>query len=195
MLTCAYCLLQLTNRLGCSGAVHVAADLSFDPDPNVVVSGTVSAIESLLRSAAAELSMRRFVYTSSTTGLYYPTSNTPYVISSDMWNNKAIEQAWQPPPYETDRALAVYGASKAQAEQAMFRFAREEKPGFTVNSVIPNTNFGPLLSPAKQPPPSSAKWILNIYKDDLFPTLPGVGLLPPRTMSPFDSFRQALTFQ
>lgn len=33
------------SNAGCSGVVHVAAIMTFDPDPNVVVGGTVASVE------------------------------------------------------------------------------------------------------------------------------------------------------
>lgn len=41
-----------------------------------------------------------------------------------------------------DRVWAVYGASKTQGEQAAWQFVKENKPSFTVNTILPNANFG-----------------------------------------------------
>lgn len=45
---------------------------------------------------------------------------------------------------EPERAWAVYGASKAQSEQAAWKFMDEKKPHFVFNSILPNANFGPV---------------------------------------------------
>lgn len=47
-------------------------------------------------------------------------------------------------PSESERAWAVYGASKAQAEQAAWDFMKEQRPHFVFNSILPNANFGPV---------------------------------------------------
>lgn len=125
--------------------------------------------------------MRRFVYTSSTNAAYNnPGPNKPYRINADLWNDDAIKAAWAPPPYERDRSINVYGASKAQAEQAMFKFAKQDSSKIAVNSVIPNTNFGPMLVPGIKYEPSTARWILNICREGKLPEIAGLGLLPPR---------------
>ena len=48
------------------------------------------------------------------------------------------------PDSNRDRVWAVYGASKTQGEQAAWQFVKENKPNFTVNTVLPNANFGPV---------------------------------------------------
>lgn len=166
---------------GCSGIVHVAADLTFNPDPHLVVTPAIRGVQSMLDAASQEPAMRRFVYTSSTNAAYSSRGpNQPYQISADLWNDTAIEAAWAPAPYERSRSVNVYGASKAQAEKAMFAYVREHEGALVVNSVIPCTNFGPMLVPSIKHEPSTAKWVLDIYREGKIPQLPGVGLLPPR---------------
>ena len=55
----------------------------------------------------------------------------------------------------------MYGASKTQAEQEVWKFAKEKKPKFVVNAVLPNTNFGEVLSDKQ--PASTGAWIPTIY--------------------------------
>lgn len=43
---------------------------------------------------------------------------------------------------EDSRKWTVYGASKAQGEQAAWEWVKENKPSFTFNAVLPNANFG-----------------------------------------------------
>lgn len=50
------------------------------------------------------------------------------------------------PRSEPERAWAVYGASKAQSEQAAWEFMKEKKPHFILNTVLPNANFGNVSS-------------------------------------------------
>ncbi|EMC92261.1 hypothetical protein BAUCODRAFT_27580 [Baudoinia panamericana UAMH 10762] len=123
---------------GCAGLVHVASNVSFSPDPNVVVTETVTLTLNALKAAASESSLSRFVLTSSSIAAAQSRYNEPYDLTPEMWNTKAVEAAWAPPPYEMDRAVAVYGASKTQAEQAMWKFVEEQKPHFVVNAVLPD---------------------------------------------------------
>lgn len=142
--------LSLTHREGCSGIAHVATDLSFGVDPNVVVSPVLNSVKNLLELAAAEPSIKRFVYTSSAIAATYPNSREIVHVDSSSWNHAAVDAAWKPPPYDQDRMWAVYGASKFQSEQACFDFVKEKKPGFVLNTVVPNYVMGEILDP-RQP--------------------------------------------
>lgn len=51
--------------------------------------------------------------------------------------------------------MYIYGASKAQTEQEMWKWVRENKPGFAFNAILPNRNFGKILRPDKQGYPST----------------------------------------
>lgn len=125
------------------------------------IAGAVNAAE----SAAKQPSVKRFVYTSSSTAITSARPNEKFEISVEDWNTKAIEEAWQPPPYEQNRAWTVYGASKTQAEQAIWKFAKEKKPSFMVNAVLPNTNMGEILN--KEQFASTGEWVKSIYNGDL----------------------------
>jgi hypothetical protein len=72
-----------------------------------------------------------------------PEPDKEFTVDVDTWNEAAVKMAWAPPPYAMDRAYAVYAASKTQAEQALWKFEKEEKPGFVVNSgrYLPNLSF------------------------------------------------------
>jgi hypothetical protein len=63
--------------------------------------------------------------------------------------------AWMPPPYESDRILPVYQASKVQQEQEVWKFVKEQKPNFAVNTVLPDFTVGQILNVDKQGYPSS----------------------------------------
>lgn len=116
-------------------------------------------------SAAKQTSVKRFVYTSSSTAITAPKPNVEFTISTDNWNNEDVEAAWKPPPYEAERAWATYGASKTQAEQAMWRFIKDHKPGFVLNTVLPNANMGEILSDKQ--PASTGAWVKGVYNGDL----------------------------
>ena len=132
---------------GCSAVVHVASDVSFSPDPTAVISLVIKSMENLLKAAAATPSIKRFVYTSSSTAATQPKPNKKFHVDSSTWNNEDVESAWRPPPYEPERAYTVYSASKTLAERAGVDFVNERRPAFVFNSVLPDTVFGELLHP------------------------------------------------
>lgn len=137
---------MISNKIaGVSGIAHVASNLSFDPDPHKVIPEVLAGVKSLLKSAAAEPSVKRFVYTSSSAATTLSAPETKKHIDTHTWNEEAIAKAWAPPPYEKERAPAVYAASKTEAEKAVWKFVEEEKPGFVANAILPNCNFGKIL--------------------------------------------------
>ncbi|KAF9692941.1 hypothetical protein EKO04_009330 [Ascochyta lentis] len=107
---------------GCEGVAHVASDLSFSSDPNVVITGCVFGIKAILVEARTELSIKSI-----------------------------LEEAWAPQPYTPDRAYAVYAASKVACERAAWDSMRNKEPGFTLNTVLPNYTSGIILQPLSIP--------------------------------------------
>lgn len=131
-------------------------------NPNNVIPQVISGIKGILNSAEMEPSVKRFVYTSSSSAATSPKPNEKFTITKDTWNEEDVKAAWMPPPYEPARAWANYAASKTQAEQELWKWAREQKPHFAVNSVLPNTNIGPLFYPTQFG--STTNWALDIYR-------------------------------
>lgn len=118
-----------------------ASDLSFGPDPNDVITPTVKFGLEIIKTAATIPTIKRFVYTSSSTAATLPYPNKEFTVEHDSWDEPAIEQAWAPPPYESDRVYAVYAASKTQTEQALWKFVKEAEPGFVLNTGITRTSL------------------------------------------------------
>lgn len=153
------------RSLGVTGVAHVASNVSFSPDPNVVITETVEGALNALRAAAKEPSVKRVVVTSSTAATPSVELNTPFEITPEMYNDNAIKQAWDgakdAPAAGTPEAFKsgaiVYSASKTAAERACWKFVEEEKPGFVFNTVLPNMNMGPVLDKAQTSP--SAGWL------------------------------------
>lgn len=160
---------------------HVASVLTFDPDPNKVIPAVVDGAVNAATSAAKQPSVKRFVYTSSSSAITAPKPNVEFTISTENWNNEDVEAAWKPPPYEAGRAWATYGASKTQAEQGMWKFVKEQKPGFVMNAVLPNANMGEILSDKQ--PASTGAWVKSIYNGNL----DAVKDLPPQWSKLFPS--------
>lgn len=149
---------------GCEGVAHVASDLSFSPDPNVVITGCVNGIKAVLEEASSTPSVRRFVYTSSSNAATRPLVGEARHVDSESWNNDILEEAWAPPPYEPGRAYAVYAASKVACERAAWEFMRNQRPDFTFNTVLPNYTSGIVLQPLSIPGAgSTARWVRDVF--------------------------------
>lgn len=145
---------------GVDAIIHVASIMTFDPDPNKVIPQTIAGVTRILDAALMEPSVKRFVYTSSSTALLLPRTNEVFKIDKTWWNHEAVELAWAPPPYNPERAFNVYAASKTQAEQAVWKFVEEKKPHFTANTVLPNFNFGRIIGS----PGASGEVVLAVFK-------------------------------
>ena len=129
------CYQAWTNIIaGCSGVCHVASNLTFDPDPYKVIPEVIAGIKSILTSAAATPSIKRFVYTSSSTAASSPIPNKKFTITAKTWNQADVDKAWGPAYKGIE--WAVYGASKTEAERALWKFMEDEKPHFIANAVL-----------------------------------------------------------
>ncbi|KAF2209523.1 hypothetical protein CERZMDRAFT_70011 [Cercospora zeae-maydis SCOH1-5] len=130
---------------GVHAVIHVASDTTFGYDPNDVIPPTRAGVVSILKSAAKEPSVKRFVLTSSSTAALLPKLNEEFTVTKDDWNQETLDIAWAPPPYTSERAFPVYGASKVEGEKALWQFMKEQKPHFVANAVLPNFNMGTIL--------------------------------------------------
>lgn len=92
----------------------------------------ISATLNLLNAASSHPKVLRFVLTSSCAAAATP--GVPRTIDGDTWNKDACDTAWAPPPYEPERAFAVYAASKMESEWEAWKWHTERKPSFTLNT-------------------------------------------------------------
>ncbi|KAF5583191.1 NADPH-dependent aldehyde reductase [Fusarium pseudoanthophilum] len=130
---------------GVAAVIHVAVIGDLVPDPNVAIPATIESALSVCRSAAKEPSVKRFVFTSTFWAATFPVPGVSDTITNlDTWNDAAIQAAWAPPPYESDRILPVYFAAKVGAEKAVWKFVKHEKLPWVVNSVSPCVILGDL---------------------------------------------------
>ncbi|KAJ5679526.1 hypothetical protein N7462_007770 [Penicillium macrosclerotiorum] len=149
---------------GVSVVVHSATIFSLDPNPHNVIPGTIAGTINALEAAAQEPSVKRFVLTSSSNAVLIPEPNNHVKVTADTWNDEAVEAAYADPPYEPERALPVYAASKTLSEREAWKFMDEKKPGFTLNAVLPNINFGASLDVANQGHPSTSAFVSELFK-------------------------------
>ncbi|KAH4823054.1 hypothetical protein HBH61_009860 [Parastagonospora nodorum] len=148
----------------CEGVAHVANDMSFCPDPNVVITGCVNGIKAILKEAKSTPSIKRFVYTSSSNAATRPLVGEARHVDSNTWNEDISKIAWAPPPYEPDRAYAVYAASKVACERAAWDFMKEQRPNFEFSTVLPNYTTGIILQPLSIPGiGSTARWVRDVF--------------------------------
>ncbi|MBE7181519.1 MAG: hypothetical protein INR71_09990 [Terriglobus roseus] len=153
-----------------------------EPDPNIVVPAVVDATTNALKSAFKEPSVKRFVLTSSSTAAYSPDegNDKPLKVTVDTWNDSVVEAAWAPPPYTADRGFVTYSASKTQGEQALWKYYKEhaaEKPGFVVNSVLPNMNTGLILNLEHQSTRSTVGFLKPVWDGE---PAKHTGMIPPQ---------------
>ncbi|KAK5128979.1 hypothetical protein LTR85_000312 [Meristemomyces frigidus] len=148
---------------GCAGVIHVASNLSFTPDPNVVVNDAIALTMSALESTTKEPSVKRFVLTSSASAANQLKFNEPYDLTPESYNTTSVEEAWKPPPYEQHRSFHTYNASKVQSEQAMWKYMQEHNPHFVANSVLPDFVTGAPVKFEKQGHMSSGMLLYSLW--------------------------------
>ncbi|PYH42259.1 aldehyde reductase II, partial [Aspergillus saccharolyticus JOP 1030-1] len=131
-----------------SGVLHIASDMSFNPDPKAVIPWVRQATINLLEVAASQPSVTRFVLTSSSTAALLPSpGETGTRVDQNTWNEVSVRAAWDESTPSATRAYHVYSAAKTEQEREGWRWVRERKPRFEFNTVVPNSNFGRILHP------------------------------------------------
>ena len=123
--------------LGAAGVAHVASIMT-GGSPQEVIPLVVAGGLNALKSAAEEPSVTLFVYTSSSVAATLAKPNVALAIDETTYNEEAIQKAWNflDDEDESFKGMYVYGASKEQTEQEMWKWVRENKPGFAFNAVV-----------------------------------------------------------
>ena len=126
----------LISFVGVSGVIHVASVVNMDPDPDRVIPVVVASTLGLLKSAAANEGVKRFVLTSSATTAAMPKPNDTSVITSNSYNEESVLLADNLPDELSDmqKGGIVYGASKVKGEQALWKWVEDNRPNMIVNS-------------------------------------------------------------
>lgn len=119
---------------GCSGIVHVASVMTFSSDPNEVITPSIAGALNALEAAAKEPGVKRFVYCSAAAAAVSQGTWMRNEVTNESWNMSAFKTAWEPPPYDVDRAWAVFSSSKMQTEQAVWRWYHAKRPQFVLNT-------------------------------------------------------------
>ncbi|KAF4312522.1 NAD-dependent epimerase/dehydratase [Botryosphaeria dothidea] len=155
-------------KKGVSAFIHVASVLSWDSDPNKVIPPVINGAMIAAKAAASEPSIKRFVLTSSSWATVMPIADTKVVVDENTWDDDVVRDAWEEGPPGPDGKV-VYGASKTQAEQALWKWVEESKPDMVVNTVLPAFNFGKALSFKHQGHPSTSASIQALWEGNADP--------------------------
>lgn len=123
---------------GVQGVAHVASNLTFGSEWDIVTTSVRGTTE-VLASAAGQGSVRRVVVTSSSVAVGLPSYEKPQQLTPETWNEGAVAKAKAHPD-----PISVYTASKVEAEKAVWAF-KATKPHFGIATVNPNLNIGPEL--------------------------------------------------
>jgi nucleoside-diphosphate-sugar epimerase len=124
------------------GVLHTASPFHFnivDPkkdflDPAIL--GTTGILKSLKKHAP---SVRRVVLTSSFASIFQANAGPNHVYSEKDWNSVTWEEA-------LNNRSQVYRGSKTFAERAAWDFVENEKPNFTLATIMPPLVLGPIVS-------------------------------------------------
>lgn len=143
--------------------MHVASVVAFEPDPNKIVTPSLAFLDNAIAAAAKEPSIKRFVLTSSSSAATQLRFNEPFDLTDQMWNEKAVTEAWAPPPFGLERAIYNYAASKVQTEQKLWAYAKEKHPHFEVNTVLPDFVIGLPINLGKQGLASSMMFLKQMF--------------------------------
>ncbi|KAF9870437.1 hypothetical protein CkaCkLH20_12104 [Colletotrichum karsti] len=157
---------------GADAAIHTVAIMNMDPNPDNVVPPNVAATLSIARSAAASPSVKRLVYTSSSGAAAMPKPGVPYEVKADTYNEEAVAIAYSGKgPGGLAGGYLAYSAAKTKAEQALWKWFSEEKPGFVLNSIVPNAALGRVLLPEHQGFPTAVGLLKALWQGHISPEL------------------------
>lgn len=82
-------------------------------------------------------------------------------VTKDTWNDAVVEDSRTKP-----NSWNVYGASKTEAERAIWKAVKETNLPFQVSAILPNANFGPIIRPGGEQDSSTASWVLKLWDGD-----------------------------
>ncbi|KAL6859437.1 NAD(P)-binding protein [Trichoderma novae-zelandiae] len=111
------------------GVAHMVMGMDMDMDPHN---------HAIIDKTIKESSVKSLVITSSLAACTLLTAGLPYKIDAN--HGMAKETL-------VGTGLCYMEASKARGEKKVFAWVREHKPTFSFNTVVPNVNFGTVMSP------------------------------------------------
>ena len=148
----------------CVGVIHTTSSLELQATkPEPTITDSVKTVMTCLHAAAQELSVKRFVLTSSAWTVAPPRPDVKFVVSPEDWNEQAVKDAYAKGT-PASNSLSIYMAGKLLGEKAAWQFVREQKPHFVFNTIHPDTVFGRVLSPENQGIPSTAGFVKMLFE-------------------------------
>ena len=115
-----------------------------------------------MTAASKESGVKSVVLTSSSTAALLPQPNKVINVTKETWNQDTVDTANRPNP----DAFSVYGASKTEAERAVWKAVKETNPPFQVSAVLPNMNIGPIIKPGDKLSSSTASMVVKLFNGD-----------------------------
>lgn len=140
-----------------TSSVHMTAT-----DPHPAIEDNVKTVMTALESALTAPTVKRFVLTSSAWTSAPPKPDVKHTIDENTWNDATIEDAWARGTSRSN-GMTIFMAGKTQAEKDAWSWVKSKNPHFTFNAILPDTVFGPVLSPENQGIPSTASLIRLLY--------------------------------
>ncbi|EOD52908.1 putative 3-beta hydroxysteroid dehydrogenase isomerase family protein [Neofusicoccum parvum UCRNP2] len=131
--------------------IHVASPFTYDTTNNEaeLVRPAINGVQSLLRSASTNPSIRRIVLTSSFAAVVDIDRNPDpsFTYTAADWNPLTYAESIAP----TTTAVVAYRGSKKFAEQAAWEHVRAHHPPFDLVTLCPPMVFGPVAHPVAAP--------------------------------------------
>ncbi|KAI9148831.1 Aldehyde reductase 2 [Paramyrothecium foliicola] len=153
--------------LHATGVIHTAAPV---PGPNVKldVNLATNATLHIFQSASRFSNIKRVVYTSSASAITSNALDSKSNIEPETFNTEAVLASKNHVEDPDSKGLdhLIYGASKTLAEQALWKWYREEKPHFELNVVVPPLVLGEVLDIKGQGLPSTTFYINLLWQGD-----------------------------
>ncbi|KAH7400849.1 hypothetical protein DE146DRAFT_693473 [Phaeosphaeria sp. MPI-PUGE-AT-0046c] len=140
------------------GFIHLAAPVGTINDLDLALETGRRAGISALEACAKTPSIKSFVNTSSSVAASFalPQLEQELHIDDKTYNDHTVSVARAAEGPRNN--FPIYCAMKTETERAMWQWVQEKKPGFRMNSILPNANFGPVLVPEHQGYPSTIDW-------------------------------------
>ncbi|KAL0067215.1 Glycine-rich RNA-binding protein 2, mitochondrial [Marasmius tenuissimus] len=137
---------------GVDAVIHTASPVTMDATrPEQQYDPAIKGTLSIMRSAHNVPSVKRFLYLGSMgSAVMGPQDPTKQVVTRDNWNIMTPEAVKN----LDDPAIGfhIYIGSKIEGERAAWKFADEEKPQFSVTTILAAVAFGPIPSALTAPP-------------------------------------------
>jgi len=153
---------------------HVASPVVFnsqDPIRDVIqpaINGTVSLLTSAHKYGK---NVKHVVITSSIASILDPRVKPDHIYTEKDWNDLPYQLALQAQAKgEPIPPFLGYGASKNEAERAVWKFKEEHKPSFALTTILPSFVYGTVI-PTPQTidavkSASTAVQIINLFTGD-----------------------------